>query len=59
MDEQLRRDREYLNHCLRNNVLKIQGCLHMIEEHLRSMDAAVRSFEETCRVESHGIEDQR
>ena len=59
MDEQLKIDRQYLDHHVRNNTVKIQGCLREIEDILKSIDHAVKAFEEALHVESNGIEHTR
>ena len=52
MNDQLKIDRQYLDHYVRNNTVKIQGCLREIEDILKSIDSAVKAFEEACHAES-------
>ena len=39
---------EYLNHTLRNNIVIIEGLFKQIEESLRIMNDAVKSYDETA-----------
>jgi len=59
MDEQLKIDRQYLDHHVRNNTVKIQGCLREIEDILKSIDNAIKTFEEALHAESHRPEHTR
>jgi hypothetical protein len=53
--DQLEKNREYLNHFLRNGSVKIEGCLKEIETTLLEMAGAVKSFRESITTENNFV----